>query len=366
MEYGLRAKPRKEAKFGAPEVGSFVHDVLEHAIRDLCRDPEQKPEALVANHVNRYLREALQGREDSARFRATFDRIGRNILEILRNVWEEIRCGDFKPACFELDFSREGDLPPLEVQTGSVTLRLGGKIDRVDAFLKDDTLYLKVVDYKTGVKEFHLSDLLYGLNLQMFLYLLMLQRSDPQQVCKVLDLPADASIGSVIPAAALYIPTKAPFVAGDRADTAADLQKKLDKELRRKGILRSDGGIPDALEHAVGGEYRFLPVRLNKNGDFDAKSAVADAAQMGRLLRQTETVLQEIGASLANGDIEATPYRKGFDFTACQWCDYRAACHFDTTMKKDTYRFHPAMDNAEVHARLEAEELQQEGGDNHG
>jgi hypothetical protein len=35
-------------------------------------------------------------------------------------------------------------------------------------------------------------------------------------------------------------------------------------------------------------------------------------------------------------------------------------------MKKDTYRFHPAMDNAEVHARLEAEELQQEGGDNHG
>ena len=366
MEYGLRAKPRKEAKFGAPEVGSFVHDVLEHAIRDLCRNPAQKPEALVANHVNRYLREALQGREDSARFRATFDRIGRNILEILRNVWEEIRCGDFKPACFELDFSREGDLPPLEVQTGSVTLRLGGKIDRVDAFLQDDTLYLKVVDYKTGVKEFHLSDLLYGLNLQMFLYLLMLQRSDPQQVCKVLDLPADASIGSVIPAAALYIPTKAPFVAGDRADTAADLQKKLDKELRRKGILRSDGGIPDALEHAVGGEYRFLPVRLNKNGDFDAKSAVADAAQMGRLLRQTETVLQEIGASLANGDIEATPYRKGFDFTACQWCDYRAACHFDTTMKKDTYRFHPAMDNAEVHARLEAEELQQEGGDNHG
>ena len=366
MEYGLRAKPRQEAKFGAPQVGSFVHDVLEHAIRDLCRDPEQKPEALVANHVNRYLREALQGREDSARFRATYDRIGRNILEILRNVWDEICSGDFKPACFELDFSRDGDLPPLELQTGDVTLRLGGKIDRVDAFLRDDTLYLKVVDYKTGVKEFHLSDLLYGLNLQMFLYLLMLQHSDPAQVRRVLNLLEDVQFDRIVPAAALYIPTKAPFVSGARGDTAAELQKKLDKELRRKGILRSDDAIPEALEHAVGGEYRFLPVHVNKNGQFDAKSAVANAAQMGRLLRRTEAVLQEIGTSLAGGDVEATPYRKGFDFTACQWCDYRAACHFDTTMKKDTYRVNPTLDNAEVHEKLEADELQQEGGEANG
>ncbi len=361
MEYGLRAKARKQAVFGAPQVGSFVHDVLENAIRDLCRDPEKKPEAVVAGHVNRYLRENLRGREDSARFRATYDRIGRNILEILRNVWAEIQTSDFKPVCFELDFSHHGDLPPLELQTGSVTLRLGGKIDRVDAFLRDDKLYLKVIDYKTGVKEFHLSDLLYGLNLQMFLYLLMLRHSDPALVRQKLDLPRDASIAEVIPAAALYIPTKAPFVAGERHESAEDLQKRLDKELRRLGVLRSDDGIPEALEHSNSGAYRFLPIRMKKDGTFDAKSAVADAAQMGRLLRRTEQVLYGIGCSLAAGDIEATPYRKGFDFTACQWCDYRAACHFDITMKKDRYRVHPTLDNDTVHAILAEDELQQEG-----
>lgn len=366
MEYGLRAKARKQAIFGAPQVGSFVHDVLENSLRDLCQDPSKKPEAVVAGYVNRYLREALQGKEDSARFRATYDRIGRNILEILRNVWDEIQTSDFKPACFELDFSQHGDLPPLEMQTGSVTLRLGGKIDRVDAYVRGDQLYLKVIDYKTGVKEFHLSDLLYGLNLQMFLYLLMLQNSDPELVRQKLQLPADADIKRVIPAAALYIPTKAPFVAGERHESAEDLQKRLDKELRRIGILRSDEDIPEALEHTNGGAYRFLPVHVKRDGNYDAKSAVADAAQMGRLLRRTHQTLQQIGICLANGDIEATPYRKGFDFIACQWCDYRAACHFDPNMKKDTYRLHPALDNQAVHAMLAEEESRQEGDAHHG
>ncbi len=361
MEYGLRAKARKPAVFGAPQVGSFVHDVLEHAIRDLCSDPEKKPEAVVAGYVNRYLREQLKGREDSARFRATYDRIGRNILEILRNVWDEIQNSDFKPVCFELNFSHHGDLPPLELQTGNVTLRLGGKIDRVDAYIRGDKLYLKVIDYKTGVKEFHLSDLLYGLNLQMFLYLLMLRHSDPQLVRQKLGLPADVDIREVIPAAALYIPTKAPFVAGERHESAGDLQKRLDKELHRLGILRGDDGIPEALERTEDDVYRFLPIRRNKAGNFDAKSAVADAEQMGRLLRRTQQVLTDIGCSLAEGNIEATPYRKGYDFTACQWCDYRTACHFDVTMKKDSYRVHPTLDNLSVHAKLAEEELQQEG-----
>lgn len=365
MEYGLRAKARKPAVFGAPQVGSFVHDVLENAIRDLCQDPCKKPEALVAGYVNRYLREELQGKEDSARFRAIYDRIGRNILEILRNVWEEIQNSDFKPACFELNFSHQGDLPPLEIQTGDVTLCLGGKIDRVDAYIQDDILYLKVVDYKTGTKEFRLSDLLYGLNLQMFLYLLMLRHSDPALVREKMGLPADANITLVDPAAALYIPTKAPFVAAERYETADDLQKRLDKELRRIGILRRDANLPDALEHN-NGVFRFLPVQLKKDGSFDARSAVADAAQMGRLLRRAEQVLTDIGCSLAQGDIEATPYRKGFDFTACQWCDYRAACHFDTNMKKDQFRMYPALDNAAVHAMLEEVETAQKGGADNG
>ena len=36
MEYGLRAKERTSAGFEAPEVGTFIHYLLENVNRDVC------------------------------------------------------------------------------------------------------------------------------------------------------------------------------------------------------------------------------------------------------------------------------------------------------------------------------------------
>ena len=65
------------------------------------------------------------------------------------------------------------EYPPILLEGDGVKLTLSGKIDRLDGFIQDGTLYVKVADYKTGKKTFHLSDLLYGINMQMFVYLLM-------------------------------------------------------------------------------------------------------------------------------------------------------------------------------------------------
>ena len=85
-------------------------------------------------------------------------------------------------------------------------------------------------------------------------------------------------------------------------------------------------------------------------------SCVATAAQMGRLLRKTEDSLRQIARQIAGGDIEATPYRTGRDDTPCRFCDFKEACHFDPTMKKDKLRFLPVETPARVHQILEEEE----------
>ena len=273
---------------------------------------------------------------------------------MVKNVWEEIQAGDFRPVCFELDFSKKGDLPPLELQEGSVTLTVGGKVDRVDGYVRGDTLYLKVVDYKTGTKQFHLSDLLYGLNLQMFLYLMMLTRADRDRVLAVCGRQAR----NIVPCGALYIPAKDPFAAVRPGEDHAAVQKVLDKELRRIGLVLDDGDLLETMEH--GGTFRFLPVERRKQGGFTATSCVASAAQMGRLLRKTETTLRRIARDIAGGDIEATPYRTGRDDTPCRFCDFREACHFDPTLKKDKLRFLPVESPARVHEILEQEEQQEE------
>ncbi len=353
LQYGLKLKPRRQARFGAPEIGSFLHYVVENSIPELCKNEAVKPEALAAKYVNEYLEKHMPPGRTEARHKALFRQAGHLACRVVKNIWEEIRAGDFRPVCFELDFGPKGDLPPLELREGSVTLTVGGKVDRVDGYLRGDTLYLKVVDYKTGTKVFHLSDLLYGLNLQMFLYLMMLIQADRQAVLKACGMDAQR----IVPCGALYIPAKDPFVAVKPGDDPDTIQKALDKELRRIGLVLDDDDLLEAMEH--GGTFRFLPVERRKQGGFTATSCIASTAQMGRLLRKTEAMLRTLARTIADGDIEATPYRTGREDTPCRYCDFREACHFDPSLKKDKLRFLPVETPARVHEILQEEEEQE-------
>ncbi len=353
LQYGLKLKPRRQARFGAPEIGTFLHYVVEKTIPDLCKDETVKVEALAVKYVNEYLEQHMPKGQLEARHKALFRQAGHLACRVAKNVWEEILAGDFRPVCFELEFGPKGQLPALELREGSVTLTVGGKVDRVDGYVRGDTLYLKVVDYKTGTKEFHLSDLLYGLNLQMFLYLMMLTRADRQQVLEA----CGVTVGEIVPCGALYIPAKDPFVTVKPGDDEETVQKALDKELKRIGLVLEDDDLLEAMER--GGTFRFLPVGRVKQGGFTAASCIASAAQMGRLLRKTESTLRSLARTIADGDVEATPYRTGREDTPCRFCDFREACHFDPTMKKDKLRFLPVESPARVHEILQNEEEQE-------
>ena len=60
---------------------------------------------------------------------------------------------------FELGFGgKDGTLPAVTISRPDGELRVGGKVDRVDGWIKDDKLYLRVVDYKSGKKKFDLAN----------------------------------------------------------------------------------------------------------------------------------------------------------------------------------------------------------------
>ena len=63
-------------------------------------------------------------------------------------------------------------LAPIKLKLADGSLvSLTGIIDRVNVLKKDGEVYVRVVDYKTGAKEFSVSDAKEGLNLQLLIYL---------------------------------------------------------------------------------------------------------------------------------------------------------------------------------------------------
>lgn len=342
MQYGLKAKPRKEARLGAPEAGTFVHYVVEHAVRDLWEQRETEPTAAAARWTDAYLDDLP--RPATARQAALCRGIAELAARVVENAWEEIEASDFHPRFFELGFGSDG-LPPLRFSKDGISVEISGKIDRVDTWEDEGKTFLKVVDYKTGTKKFRLSDVMEGINLQLFLYLLMLGQADGETRSR-LELPKDA-----LPAAALYLPAKAPYAVCAADSDEEKAQALIDKELCRIGLVLDDACVAQALERD--GSFRFLPVKLKKDGEWSADSHVATSEQFERLLRLTGKKTLEAAELLLRGDVEAQPYEDGQE-NVCRYCDFRDACHFDPTMKKDRFRRLLHLPEKQVHEMLEA------------
>ena len=342
MQYGLKAEARKAAGFQAPEYGTFVHYVLEHVLR-ACQErggvkevSQEELRALAREVVERYVAEELGGLEhETARFQYLFRRLLKSVFAVVDNVAEELRASQFQPISFELGFGAGKDLPPVELTVDGVTVSISGFVDRVDGWEHDGKLYLRVVDYKTGRKSFDLTDIWNGMGLQMLLYLFTLADE------------GEALYGKQIePAGVLYLPAREAVVAGSRAMTEEERRKKVDAELRRRGIVLDDPEVLSAMEELGEGGPRFLPVRVNRAGAITGEALVS-AERLGKLARHTGRILEEIGQELAAGNIAADPFWRGPEHNACQWCDYAEACHFEEGHGGDCRRWLPSVTGEE-------------------
>ena len=354
MKFGLKAKARKPAGFTAPEYGTFVHYILEHVLQECGEringgvwdgDLRDFVHAKTKESVDRYVQEELGGLEhQNDRFRYLFGRLLRSVQSVVDNVVQELVMSRFQPISFELGFANQGDLPPVELTVGNVTLSISGFVDRVDGWVHDRRLYLRVVDYKTGRKSFDLTEVWNGLGLQMLLYLFTLE--DKGQ--SLYGLPVEG-------AGVLYLPARDAIVRGSRAMSEDQRQKAVDKELQRRGLVLDDPDVLSAMEAAGAEGYRFLPLKVSKKTGEISGDALVSAQRLGRLQKHIEKVLDEICRELAAGNIAADPFWRGPEKNACRFCDYAAACHFEEGRGGDCRRWLPNMSSKEFWENIEVE-----------
>ena len=245
MQYGLRARERTPARFDAAQVGTFLHYVLEHVTKaaaergGFARLEPGELEKILDQVVDQYMAAAMPGFEKREnRFKYLFRRLRKTVGVIVENVAEELMESDFVPLEFELGFGDGGKAPAITIRAAGAELTVVGKVDRVDGWLKNGRLYLRVVDYKSGKKSFDLRDVCRGLNIQMLLYLFALERE------------GKALFGQdIVPAGVLYLPARDVLVNQPRDVDAKTLRLALDRELRRSGMVL---GEPDVLRAKIG------------------------------------------------------------------------------------------------------------------
>ncbi|MBQ7623810.1 MAG: PD-(D/E)XK nuclease family protein [Clostridia bacterium] len=290
----MRAEPRREYEFKMTSLGTLAHEVAEKGVRELCEkggDPKRVARRLCNEYVDKNMSDA-----DSPRQKALLSRFFESVEMILSDLWDEIENSDFKPRYYEMKFGGTNpDAEPLIWEDEGFKCLLKGTADRVDVW----NGYLKVVDYKTGSKVFEPSDLINGHNLQLFIYTALLEK---------------AGVGRG--AAAFYVPAKSELLSLKEGDGEAELAKKRKDEVRRLGVMQNDPDIINALEHGA---------RARDSKRLPTSSTWTEPERYYSITNYCVNKVKSLAHGVLSGDISSIPLGE----KACEWCDFRAVCHFD-------------------------------------
>lgn len=151
----------------------------------------ERIDADTAAVVEGYVAAYMGGRENkTSRLNHLLGQLTRTCANLMWRVVRELAQSRFVPVDYELpigDQGRRGQRRPVpDPDLGRRHAGPGpGTVDRVDLYRTGEADYVRVVDYKTGQREFRLSEVLEGINLQMLIYLLSLWQNGEERYGRV-------------------------------------------------------------------------------------------------------------------------------------------------------------------------------------
>lgn len=331
LQYGLALRERADYSFEDVDMGNVFHGVLELFADKLAEYgytwfdfPEEEAQRIVAEAVEAY---AVNYGEtilySSARNQHLLGRITGILRRTVLTLQTQLRKGSFVPERFEMSFSMIEDLDALNITLNEQEkMRLRGRIDRVDTCETETSVYVKVIDYKSGTRRFDLAALYYGLQLQLVVYMNaaveMEQKKHPDK--------------KIIPAAMLYYHIDDPMVEDDGTMTPEQINDKLLQELKMTGMVNESDEAVRLLDKEFTDKSMILPIERKKDGSFSAYSSVISEEDMHTVSNYVNQKIRQLGSGILSGDISVNPYEQNGS-QACTYCVYKSVCGYDSRIE---------------------------------
>ena len=335
IQYGLKAKDRKIYEFSAPDLGSFMHEILDDFTKyvkyknilwsNLDKDKCKKiVDSLVNEKLNNSSNSILNSNKRYKYFTTRFKRV---ITKSVSIISEQMKKGQFEIYSNEFNFGSYKNSSPirLSLPTGE-DVYLTGRIDRIDKLDISGNTYIRIVDYKTGMKEFNLNELYYGLQIQLLVYLDAILKNSQAIFEK-----------QAMPGAILYFRIDDPIVKSTIELSDEEINKEVMKRLKMNGLLLKDVNIVKSMDNDMTTYSLIIPATLKKDGTFSQTSSVVTEEQFDLLREYVNDKMVELCTDMLSGKIKIEPC-KSIKGSHCEYCDYSAICQFDTSIKNNKYK----------------------------
>ncbi len=334
LRYGLRARERKEATVDPAEFGTYVHAVLEKTAAKVMslggfHNVSLEETLDIARQFSGEYTQQRFNQIDSQRLQYLLTRNSQELELIVEELWQELKGSGFAPNAFELHFGDGGEAPAIRIPADAMEACLQGYVDRVDIWQQGGKHYFRVVDYKTGSKDFDYCDIYNGVGLQMLLYLFAMARS-----------------GGGICAGVQYFPARVKILPSDGRPTQEDAQQQRQKQWVRKGLLLDREDVLAAMDPSED----MIRLSCSRKKDGSLKGDLASSQQFTLLETYIFTLLTAMVGDIASGDVTANPYTRGSAHNVCTYCPYGSICHSGSVAGRRNYK---AMDREEFWTKME-------------
>ncbi len=374
LQYILKLKDKEELKVQSFDTGSFMHDVINTFFEeinnneeysnfyekariallqdfgseedDLSEEEQQETgytdfediSTIIEKIVDKIINEKLLNESNyiftaTEKYKLLVQRLKRIIVKSLKYIIQSLVQSEFKLEGTEVEFGEKGKYKPivLNLDDGK-TVEIIGKIDRVDVAQDENKKYVRIIDYKSSVKNLDFGNVYAGLQLQLITYL--------DAVCKIEDF---------VPAGILYFNLLEQIINSNKKISEQEIEQKIKSNFKMKGLILADVKVAKMQDKNLEkGRSEIIPAYIDKSGALSPKlSSIASGEEFTKLQNYINKTIKEISKEIFNGNIELKPYYKNKK-TPCEYCSYRSMCGFNSGIVKKNYNFVDKLSKEEV------------------
>jgi ATP-dependent helicase/nuclease subunit B len=334
--YGLKLREREIYRLEAPHVGDLFHSALKW-IADRINESNMSWSELTKEQCGRLAKEAVAYLAPklkneillSTNRHSYMKRKLEKVIERASYVMSgHAKKSGFSPVGLELAFGPGQPLPPLSFTLKDGTrMELQGRIDRVDKAENENGIYVRVIDYKSSARQLDLSEVYYGLSLQVLTYL------------DIIVTHSKKLIGSsAFPAGVFYFHLHNPIVESNKIMTLEDIEEEINKKFKMDGLVLEDPGVIRLMDKTLeSGNSQIITAGIKTDGTIRSDSKAASKDDFRRLRNHVRSLYKRSGNAILSGYVDISPYQMASK-TPCQFCLYKPVCQFDEAMSSNRFR----------------------------
>lgn len=333
LTYGLQLSDKREFKIESLDTGSFMHDVIDNFFDQVCQRnlilkemTKQQIEEIVENIINEKL--SLTRNyifTSTAKYQLLTKRLKKVILTSMQYIIQSLTDSDFEIFGNEVEFNKQAQYPPITITLDNgKKIELTGKIDRIDLAKNEKGNYIRIIDYKSSVKNIELNEVVAGLQLQLLTYLDAVMQH----------------VEDAIPAGILYFNLLDPMIKATKNKTEEEIEQEIKKKFKMQGLILADVNVVKMMDKKLDkGASDIVPAYIDATQHLSPKlSNAITKEQFQDLQRYTNTLIKEIAKEILTGSIRLKPYYNMKNKkTPCQYCSYRSICNFTTHTNEYQY-----------------------------